>query len=316
VKGGLNAFRWQPARDSGSARPDTVLSISLKESGPLVGEIEIKSKAPACRSVTRSVRLIFDQTYIEITNVVDKLSLLAKDGVHFGFPFNVPEGRVRIDIPWAVIELEKDQWPAANRAWTAAQHFVDISNDTLGVTWCSLDAPLVESGAITANNTAGWDGKGDVWPAKLSPSSTIYSWVMNNHWFTNTPLTQDGPVAFRYRILIHGPYDAAKAKRFGLEQSQGLIALAANSNPISKPIVAITSDRVCATILKSSADGKAVILRLRSFSEKDEPVKLSWPAREPRSVRLCERGEDPGRRDARGGVTVPAMGFVTLRAEW
>jgi alpha-mannosidase len=316
VNGGLNAFRWQPARDSGDARPDTVMSISLKESGPLVGEIEIKSKAPGCRSVTRSVRLIHNQPWVEITNVVDKLPLLAKDGVHFAFPFNVPEGKTRVDIPWAVMELEKDQWPAANRAWTAAQHFVDVSNDTLGVTWCSLDAPLIESGTITANNTAGWDGKGDVWPAKLPMSSTIYSWVMNNHWFTNTPLAQDGPVAFRYRILIHGKYDASRANRFGLEQSQGLIALAANSNPISEPIVAITSDRVCATILKSTADGKAVILRLRSFSDKDESVKLSWLARRPRSVRVCEKGEDPGKREASREVTVPAMGFVTLCAEW
>jgi len=27
---------------------------------------------------------------------------------------------------------------------------------------------------------------------------------MNNHWFTNFPLTQDGPVTFRYRIQPTG----------------------------------------------------------------------------------------------------------------
>jgi hypothetical protein len=316
VNGGLNAFRWQPARGAGDARPDTVVSISLKESGPLVGEVEIVSRAPGCRSVTRSVRLISGTPWVEITNVVDKLPLLAKDGVHFGFGFNIPDGRTRVEIPWGIMQVEEDQWPAANRAWMTAGHFVDVSNDTAGITWCSLDAPLFESGSISANNTAGWDGRGDVWPGKLTPSSTLYSWVMNNHWFTNTPLTQEGPVAFRYRMLLHGKYRAANAYRFGIEQSQPLIALAANTNPIAEPLVAVASDRVAATILKSTADGRALILRLRSFSERDETVQLSWPARRPRSVTVCYRGEEPGKTEAGKEVIVPAMGFVTLRAEW
>lgn len=316
INGGLNAFRWQPARGSGNARSDTVVSIFLKETGPLLGEVQIVSRAPGCRSLTRSIRLVHAQPHVEITNVVDKLPLLAKDGIHFGYGFNVPRGKTRVDIPWGVIELEKDQWPAANRAWMAAQHFVDLSNDSVGVTWCSLDAPLVESGSITANNTANWDGKGDVWPDKLPPSSTVYSWAMNNHWFTNTPLTQDGPVTFRYRIFVHGAYDAARANRFGIEQSQPLIAFAASNNPIRQPVVALANNRVAVTILKSTADGTGMILRLRSFSEKDEIVKLSWPARMPRSVHVCDIGEEPGQSEASRQVALPPMGFVTLRADW
>jgi alpha-mannosidase len=316
VNGGLNAFRWQPARGAGEARPDTLLSIEVKETGPLVGEVQIISKAAGCRSVTRSVRLVCGEPFIEITNIVDKLPLLPKDGVHFGFGFDIPDGRTRVDIPWGVMELEKDQWPAANRAWITAQHFVDVSGDSIGATLCSLDAPLFESGAITANNTAGWDGKGDVWPRRLDRSSTLYSWVMNNHWFTNTPLTQEGPVEFRYRILVHGRYDAVTANRFAIEQSQPLIALAADKNPVTEPILAVANDRVTVTILKSTVDCKGAILRLRSLSAKDELVKLSWPAWTPRSVRVCDRGEEPGKREASSDVTVPQMGFVTLRVDW
>ena len=47
VNGGLNAFRWLPAKETGDARSDTVCSISLKESGPLLAEVEIVSQAPA-----------------------------------------------------------------------------------------------------------------------------------------------------------------------------------------------------------------------------------------------------------------------------
>jgi alpha-mannosidase len=313
---GLNAFWWLPARGAGDARPDTLVSIRLKESGPLLGEIEVVSRAPGCRLVTRSVRLVCGLRQVEITNVVDKLPLAAKDGVHFGFEFGIPNPTTRAEIPWGVIRLEADQWPAANRAWATAEHYVDIADDSVGVTLCPLDAPLVESGTMTANNTAGWDGKGDVWPERTPPSSTIYSWVMNNHWFTNTPLTQDGPVAFRYRILIHGRYDAGVSNRFAVEQFRPPVSLSTEKNPIGLPIINAVSNNVTTTFLKSTADGKGMIVRIRSLSERRETLSLAWPARTPRSVRVCEQGEEPGEKDALKYVTLPPMGFVTLRVDW
>jgi hypothetical protein len=313
---GLNVFRWQPARGTGDARMDTIVSVTVSESGPLVGELRIISRAPGCRSVVRSVRVIAGQPAVEFSNIVDKLPLLPKDGVHFGFSFSLPNATTRIDIPWSIMRLEQDQWPAANRAWMATQHFVDISNETAGVTWCSLDAPLFESGSITANNTADWDGKGDIWPSKLDPSSTIYSWVMNNHWFTNTPLTQEGPVEFRYRLLVHGPYDAAAAYRFGVEQSQPLVPLAASRAPSILPPIALKSDRVVVTILKSTESGKGMYVRLRSLSEDSEKVDLSWPACSPKGIRICDKGETPGTQDVGNSVNVPARSFLTLFVEW
>lgn len=312
----LNAFLWQPARGTGDARPDTIISIRLREAGPLLGEIEVVSHAPGCRSVTRSVRLICGMRQIEITNAVDKLPLVAKDGIHFGFDFAIADPVTRVDIPWGVIRLEADQWPAANRAWMTAEHYVDVSNDSLGFTWCSLDAPLFESGTITANNTAGWDGIGDVWPRKTPPSSTIYSWVMNNHWFTNTPLTQDGPVEFRYRILIHGQFDAAASGRFSADQFRPPVSLSADRNPIGLPLIDAVNNRGAATFLKSTADGKGMIVRIRSFSEKSESLSLAWPARTPRSVRVCDQGDEPGTKDASKSVILPPMGYVTLRVDW
>ncbi|NEW83582.1 MAG: glycosyl hydrolase [Mariniphaga sp.] len=315
VNGGLNAFRWMPG-DSDNARADSSIVITTVESGPLVVEVRISSKATGCRNVTRSVRLVHGQPWVEISNVVDKLPLVAKDGIHFGFGFDIPNGKIRMDIPWGVVEVEKDQLPAANRNWFTVQRWLDISNEKEGITWCSLDAPLFESGAMTANQTGSWSGERKPWLQKLESSSVIYSWVMNNHWFTNFPLTQDGPVNFRYRILPHGTYDAASANQFGLEQAQPLVHLAANTNAISNPLIAIEgSPAITVSILKSTSEGKTVIMRLRSVSGKNETVKLSWPAGIPRSVNICEIEEVPGRK-INGEVTVPAFGFVTLNVAW
>jgi alpha-mannosidase len=313
---GLNTFTWQPGKGLGNAKSDSNIVISLKETGPLVVEVQVTSQAPGCRSLTRNIRIIHNQPWVEFSNIVDKLPLEAKDGIHFGYHFNIPQSVTRIDIPWSIMRVEEDQWPAGNRAWMAAQHWVDISNSNQGVTWCSLDAPLVESGSITANNTAGWDGAGDVWPSKIQPSSTLYSWVMNNHWYTNTPLTQEGPVTFRYRVLPHGVYDAVNANRFGLEQAQPLVHVLCDKNPVENPVVSIDNKWVFINLLKPMADGKSTILRLRSLSGKDESVKLAWTARNPVSVYLCDKGEEAGKTEESSGFAVPAMGFVTLRIEW
>ena len=313
VNGGLNAFRWLPAnRDEPKA--DTDIAITPVESGPVVVELRVSSKATGCRAVTRSVRLVAGQPWVEISNVVDKLPLVEKDGIHFGFGFDIPQGRTRVDIPWGVMEMEKDQWPQANRNWIAMQRWLDLSNDKDGVTWCSLDTSLFESGAMTANIALGWGSNGP-WLRKLEPSSTVYSWAMNNHWHTNFPLTQDGPVTFRYRILPHGAYDAAAANRFGLEQAQALAHVAANTDPKLKPLIAVDNQRVCVTILKPGADGKSAIIRLRSLSDKAESVRLAYPGGAPQSVRLCAREETPG-EPAGATVSLLPYGLLTLRAEF
>ena len=219
-----------------------------------------------------------------------------------------------MDIPWGVMEMEKDQWPQGNRNWIAMQRWLDISNEKEGIKWCSLDAPLFEYGKMTANLDTKWGNEG-AWINKLEPSSTIYSWVMNNHWITNFPLTQDGPVTFRYRILPHGGYNVVNSNRFGMEQAQPLVHVAANNDPKIAPLIEFDNDRVFTSILKSGTDGKTVILRLRSVSNKDETINLSWPSVMPKSLYLCEVEEQSSIK-INHTVTVPANGFVTLKAEW
>lgn len=313
VNGGLNAFRWLAANID-APKADSGIVITTVESGPLVVEMLVQSKGVGCRSVSRSVRLVAGQPWVEISNVVDKLPLIAKDGIHFGFGFNIPQGKTHVDIPWGVMEIEKDQWPQGNRNWIALQRWLDISNEKEGVTWCSLDAPLFEYGKMTANLDTKWGNEG-AWISKLEPSSTIYSWVMNNHWITNFPLTQDGPVTFRYRILPHGKYNVVTANRFGMEQSQPLAYVTTNTDPKLAPLIAFDNERVFATILKPGSDGKTVILRLRSVSGTDETINLSWPNGRPGSLNLCDI-EEVSARSISNEVRVPAKGMVTLKLEW
>jgi alpha-mannosidase len=313
VNGGLNAFRWIPANID-APKADSNVVISVVESGPLVVEMNVKSKGIGCRSISRSVRLVARQPWVEISNIVDKLPLKPKDGIHFGFGFDIPDGKTRVDIPWGVMEVEKDQLPQGNRNWLALQRWLDISNDKEGVTWCSLDAPVFEYGKMSANIALSWGGQGP-WITKLEPSSTIYSWVMNNHWHTNFPLTQEGPVTFRYRILPHGNFDQAMANRFGLEQSQPLVHALTDKDRKIVPFVALDNDKVYVTILKQKGDGKSTIIRLRSLSDKPENVKLTLPNKVAKSIRICKVSEEPSDLMPETISMLP-YGSVTLHVEF
>ena len=92
-----------------------------------------------------------------------------KEGVHFGFGFNVPDGVVRMDVPWGVVRPEVDQIPGACKNWFTVQRWVDISNEDYGVTWLTPDAPLVEVGGITAN-LIGSLSDPRAWLDKIEPS--------------------------------------------------------------------------------------------------------------------------------------------------
>ena len=310
---GANTFAWLPANVD-EPHADTVLTVSVVEEGPLAVELQVTSKAAGCRSVSRSVRLEAGQPWVEISNVVDKLPLKAKDGIHFGFAFNIPDSKTRVDIPWGVMEVDKDQWKQANRNWIAMQRWLDISNATHGVTWCSPDAPLFEYGGRYANIAMSWGSDGN-WITRFAPSSTIYSWAMNNHWHTNFPLTQDGPVVFRYRIYPHEAYDVVEANRFGLGQAQPLVHVAADKDPHVQPLIAIDNPMVYSTIIKSLAAERTMIVRLRSLSDKEESLRLTFPRKAPARVSICKK-EDIAGETTDGALTMAPYGQMTLRLEY
>ncbi len=309
----LNDYFYLPGSDLKDLERNGTPRITVKESGPLVASLLIESDAPGCKRLLREVRVVDGLDSVEIINTVDKLPVRAKEGVHFGFGFNVPDGTVRMDVGWAAVRPELDQIPASCKNWFSVQRWVDISNDRFGLTWSPVDAPLVEVGGITAN-LIGSQTNPDVWIQHLQPSQTIYSWVMNNHWHTNYRAEQEGPTVFRYAIHPHKAFAPAEAAKFGVACSQPLIAAPASGPTPSKPRFTLSSDKVVVTAFKPSDDGKAWIVRLFGVSGRTEKVKLAWANPAPNQMWFSDTSEKP--RDKAGpSIEVPGWGIVTLRAE-
>lgn len=314
----INSYRYLKSSSTSNRISGTSnVKISILENGPLLASILVESAAEGCNSLSRIITIVKGQGYVDIKNNLDKQSITKKEGVHFGFAFNIPQPQTMVDIPWGIINIDKDQLEGANRNWIGFQRWLDVSNKEKGVTMCALDAPVFEVGDLTADILGGATNS-PKWIKKLTPSATIYSWALNNHWHTNFPLSQEGKLEFRYRLLPHTTaYDAGMANRFGMEQSQPLIVSPLKQKINQTPILSLTDNpKVLLSILKVDESGKKMEVRLRSVSHKDEVVNVNWLERKPVSVLMNNKTLGKGQKMTQTEVLVPAMGMITLVADF
>jgi hypothetical protein len=332
----VNQFLFMAGKDPDHLQSSGPARITVEDDGPLVATIRIESSAPTCKSLVRRLRLAAGMDYLELTNTIDKLPAAlnphpgvggpgdefaqhgSKESIQFAFPFAVPNGKMSMDIALGNMQPEVDQLPGSCKNWLPVGRWIDVSNQDLGVTWVTQDAPLTEIGSISAT-MLGSQRHPSVWRKHIESTQTLYSWVMNNHWGTNYRAYQEGPVTFRYAIRPHGRHDAAAASRFAIGLSQPLIVKpAASHTTLRAPLLKIEPADVLAITLKPSEDRSAWIVRLFGASGESRTAKLDWgAATSPKSSvkswisNLAEEKLEP----ADDPIHVAGWGLVTLRVE-
>jgi alpha-mannosidase len=287
--------------------------ISIKEKGPLVVSLVIKSTAPGANGLTREIRLVNGLDKVELINTIDKKAIRRKESVHFAFPFNVPGAQVRYSIPWGSITAEADQLPYSNRNWYTMQRWVDVSNADYGVIWSSPDAPLFEIGDITTANLLGGLHHSPQWLSFTPQSPRIYSWVMNNLWHTNFRADQEGVVSFHYFIEAHeGAYDSYKANKQGLSNHQPFIVSAA-ANDKGLPFI-INGKDIYVESIKMADDGKGIIAQIVSCGPDDSKVQIT--AKNKGALKIWTSNLSEERKSSLGDdFTIAAKGMITIRVE-
>ena len=319
----LNDYLYLIGDDLKGLRHNDAVTIRTGEAGPLVASLVIESPAPGCKKLTRELRVVAGLDYVEIINTVDKERLQArsyharegKESVNFAFPFAVPDGEMLLDIPLGVMRPEADQMASACKNWFTVGRWADVSNADRGITWVTLDAPLLQVGGLTATLLNSQTDP-NVWRACVEPTQTLYSWAMNNHWGTNYRAYQEGPTVFRFVLRPHRKADAAEASRFATGFSQPLlVAPAAGKSPAARPLLTVEPADVLVTCLKPSDDGRALIVRLFGASDQARSARLKWSGRKPAATFLSDTSERAG-KSVSGPVDVPACGLVALRVEF
>jgi hypothetical protein len=151
-----------------------------------------------------------------------------KSSLHIALPFNIPNATVRIGIGDTCVTPDSGRIPGSNNDFFCAQRWIDVSNDSMGVTIVCPQGAIWEVGEMVDERKVN-PGRGSnpemykAWKTEAKSSSTIYLYALNNYWHTNFKADQEGPITFDLYLKMHGPFKLEEARRFGLEMTRPLI---------------------------------------------------------------------------------------------
>ncbi len=191
--------------------PDlTITPASLKMEGlrrtPVGWTIVLRGSAPTLPLVETEIELHETSDRVDVRVRLVKEAERAKESVYVAFPFALTEPGLRYDRQIGWVDPATDHLPGACNEWFTTQHAAALVGREGVVEWCSADAPLFTVGDVVRG----------LWPREFSAqSSTLFSWVMNNHWWTNFPSSQEGDLTLHYAFRPAAEWNPDSATRFG-----------------------------------------------------------------------------------------------------
>ncbi|MEO8117463.1 MAG: glycoside hydrolase family 38 C-terminal domain-containing protein, partial [Bacteroidota bacterium] len=311
---GMNQYLYVPGRDPSKAESAKNVSIRIKENGPLIISLLIESEAPGTKKLSQEIRLISGINRIDLINTVDKSKMREKEAVNFAFPFNIPGGKMKIDLGVGILEPEINQLDGSCKDFNCVQRWVDISNNKTGITWTTNEAPLIEIGEMINEELVNYGYK--LWKKKTTLSNTFYSYAMNNYWHTNFKADQEGVITFHYSLFPHNEFDAATAARRGLESNQPLIVSPSDKNASElKSLFSIGNKNFFLSTIRSSYDKKGMILRLYNASYQSQRPEIKWNKLQPKNIYWSNANEEKI-KSFNADESWPSFSFKTLYLEF
>jgi hypothetical protein len=307
--GPLFQYLYVAGRDPSRAVPASGGAIAASDIGLLVAVIDLKTQAPATSGIRRTLRVVAGSDLVEMDVEIDKIAVRDKESGHMAFPLNVPGGVTRVDLGEALVEPDRNQLPGSCRDFIGAHSVVDVSNAESGVSIATLDAPLLELGAITDERPN--DRGTRNWRERTAPGMTVYAYLFNNYWHTNYKAYQQGTLTYRFVLRAHGSYDPLALRRFSDEQDNPLLVFAVDpaASDTTAPFT-LSGDPVTVSSLRVSDDGPGFVARLFNPSVKPATVTVR-PAAQDARVSMVTAASAQALPDGR--VVVPALGTRTIR---
>jgi hypothetical protein len=178
--------------------------------------ITVRAKASNTPEIVSTITLNDELKLVTFHNEVEKVATMKKEGIYFAFPFAVQQPQVKVQGATAWLDPEADMLPGANRQWFTTQGGVWVKDTNGSVAWATVDAPLITPEDINRG----------LWPDSIQiRNGTVFSYAMNNYWYTDTPAQQGGRFTFRYALTSAPDLSLAQAARLASEQRSPLPAI-------------------------------------------------------------------------------------------
>jgi len=258
---------------------------------------------------------------VDIVNTVEKDEIRAKEAVYFVFPFAAQSPAMEYQIQNGWCRPNEDQLPGACREWFTPQNLVHVRDGDFSIVWSTIDAPLV---TLTDINRGKWLSHLPI------RNGHVYSYAMNNYWFTNYRAQQGGRFVFHYSITSGRGLGREDLARFDQDTRTPVLpypflsSFSAAISQAGRPMPASGSSFLTwdapnleMVTLKEAEDGDGFILRFREVAGRNGEAPLKLPTFRVSEARLCNGVEDNQQklRVAEDAVRVPykPYAFTTVR---
>jgi hypothetical protein len=265
---------------------------------PFGAVAHLESSSVNTPHIETEIILFNGQKKIEFINHVHKTEVYSKEAVYFAFPLAMGHPQFRYEIQNGSVDPSRDQLPGAGKEWFSAQHWVAAEQEGVSAALVPVDAPLVCLGDIVRGT----------WPEKFTPrSGTIFSYVMNNYYFTNYAAGQGGDFNFRYVFTSGKELSPADLSRLGRQEMSPLetdqitsqdkaINFARPLESAQASFLQVREPGVVLETWKTAEDGKGTILRFLEVAGKESVVEVETPFLDVKSAWMSdalERNQGP-----------------------
>jgi alpha-mannosidase len=204
---GLNPYNiGQPVRETSEKRDiapfihKTVSNVktekgtngSVWESVRIASDLEgfEKGTEGSPKGIDLEIRLYKNVKKVEFRYMARKLIITDPEALYVAFPFSLPDSRIVFETIGGIL-TQGQQLPGSSSDWNAAQNFVSVRSKKGQIVVVSNEVPLWQFSDFNMNKYERYPKKGKTW---------LYSYVMNNYWFTNFRAFQEGGFSWSYQL--------------------------------------------------------------------------------------------------------------------
>jgi hypothetical protein len=203
-----------PDRDKYEPEHSTVFNVKVEpgEKGEVWNSIKVsadlegftKGKEDDPKGLQWEIRLFNNTKKVGFAYHASKEILTGPEALYVAFPFKLPGSKIVFETIGGSL-AQGEQLPGSSSDWNVAQDYVSVKGKKGQIIMVSDEVPLWHFSDFNMGKFERYPKPGKPW---------LYSWVMNNYWFTNFRAYQEGAVNWTYVVSSTADTTTTAATKF------------------------------------------------------------------------------------------------------
>ena len=270
-----------PDRNKMTPSHSTVSNVKIEKgtNGPVWESLRISADLEGCekgkenepKGMELEIRLFKNVKKIDFQYHAAKEIVTSPEAIYVAFPFTLPKSRIVFETIGGILS-QGQQLPGSSTDWNAAQNFVLVRGTNSQIVVVSNEIPLWQFSDLNMGKFEANPKPGKTW---------LYSWVMNNYWFTNFRAFQEGGFHWGYQITSTKDTTNTSATKFawGERNAFATRTFPAGKNEFQSPILETlkitgSSNAILINSRPSFKNPASILLHFRELEGKTAELKL------------------------------------------